>query len=407
MNIQKIREDFPILKKKIKNKPIVYFDNAASSQKPQQVIDSIVQCYTEKYANVHRGVHYLSQAASEIYEKAHDNMADFLNAKGREEIVFTKNITEGINLIAYSLLMGDYFNEDSEIVLTEFEHHSNLIPWQLISQKTGAELKFIRTKSDGTLDMEDAKSKITNNVKFVSVVHVSNFLGTINPIKELSDLAHERGAILFVDSAQGTPHMPVDVRKIGCDILGYTCHKMLGPTGIGGIYIKKELGEKLEPFLRGGDMIGEVKYTKATWNRLPFKFEAGTPPIAQAAGLISTIEYLENIGMKHLRKHEKELISYTLDRFEELKDVEIYGPLDPEKRGGLVSFNLKDLNHHDVAALLDERENIMVRSGHHCVMPMHRKLGLDGSVRASYHCYNTKEEVDLMIDILKEVSSLR
>lgn len=402
--IEKIREDFPIFKRKIRGKPIIYMDNAATSQKPKQVIQAIVDYYEKYNANVHRGVHTLSQEASEIYEKAHDDTAKLLNAKSKE-IVFTKNITEAINLVAYSLMLSNYFDKGS-IVLTEFEHHSNLVPWQLVSKKTGARLKFIQTKPDGTLDMEDAKAKITNDTKLVSVVHVSNFLGTINPIREITKMAHEVGALCFIDSAQGVPHMPIDVKKIGCDFLGFTCHKALGPTGIGGVYIKEKIAKELEPFLRGGDMISEVWYEKATWNQLPFKFEAGTSTIAQAAGWSAAIKYMEKIGMDNLRRHEQELVEYTLNELKAIKEIEIYGPLDPKKRGGLVAFNVGNLNPHDVAAILDERENIMVRSGHHCVMPMHRKLGLEGSVRVSYHCYNTKKEIDQLVNTLKQIAKL-
>lgn len=406
MKVQDIKQDFPILQRKIRDQPIIYLDNAATSQKPIQVIESISTFYKKYYSNVHRGGYSLSQRATESYEAAHEKLANFVNAKDRREIIFTKNITEAINLIAYSLLMNDYFKEGGEIVITEFEHHSNLVPWQFICQRTDATLKTIATNSDGTVDMEDAKGTITKQTKLVSLVHLSNFLGTILPIKKLIKIAHEVNALCFIDSAQGVPHLPIDVKEIGCDFLGFTGHKMLGPTGIGGVYVKEELAKDLHPFLGGGEMISEVWYDHASWNRLPYKFEAGTPPIAQAVGLTAAVEYLQNISMKEIREHEEALVSEMLEKMKELEGIEIYGPLSPSQRGGLVSFNIKGMHPHDVASLLDERKNIMVRSGHHCVMPMHRKLGLNGSVRASFQCYNSTNEVKELIKTLKQIKKL-
>jgi cysteine desulfurase/selenocysteine lyase len=404
MKLERIRKDFPIFERRVRGKPIIYFDNAATSQKPRQVIQAMRDFYEKYCANVHRGIHSLSQEASEIYEAAHDKVARFLGARGREEIVFTKNVTEAINLVAYSLLIKGYFDRNSEIVLSEMEHHSNLVPWQLVARKTRAKLRFIQVREDGTLDIEDAKRKIDKKTKLVSIAHLSNFLGTINQVEEIGKLAHEVGAYLLVDSAQAVPHLPVRVKKLGCDFLGFTGHKMLGPTGIGGLYLKEEIAREMEPFLYGGDMISEVEFRKARWNILPFKFEAGTPPIAQAYGLSVAIDYLDRIGMERVMRYERRLTRETLKGLRGIEQVKIYGPLNSKLRGGLVSFNLGDLNPHDVATILDEKENIMVRSGHHCVMPLHRKLGLEGSVRASYYIYNTKEEVKLMIEIIKQIA---
>ena len=386
MDVERIREDFPILKRKINGHPLIYFDNTATTQKPVQVINAIKEFYEKYNANIHRGVHTLSQEASELYEKAHEKVADFINADWRE-VIFVRNTTEAINLVANILDL-----EDGEVVVSMMEHHSNLVPWQ------DKNLKVVNIKKDGTLDMEDLKEKITKKTKLVAITHVSNVLGTINPVEEIGKMAHEVGALFLVDGAQSVPHMPIDVRKMDCDFLAFSGHKMLGPTGIGVLYGKKDLLEELPPFLKGGDMISHVWVDKATWNELPWKYEAGTPNIAGGVGLGAAVDYLKSIGVENVRRHEEELVRYALDGLSSL-GVEIYGP---EERGGLISFNLDGIHPHDVAYFLD-RKGIAVRSGHHCAQPLMRYFGIKGTVRASFYIYNTKWEIDKFLDVLKEV----
>ena len=400
MDVEKIREDFPILRRKINGKPLVYFDNTATTQKPVQVINAVKEFYEKHNANIHRGVHTLSQEASEMYEEAHYKVAEFINARKKEEIIFVRNATEAINLVAYSWGMNNLKSGD-EIVATVMEHHSNIVPWQFLEQKKGVVLKFVEINDDGTLKMEEYERLITDRTKLVTVTHVSNVLGTINDVIKIGKLAHEVGALFFVDGAQSVPHMPVDVKKIDCDFLAFSGHKMLAPTGIGVLYGKEEILKGMEPFLGGGDMIHEVWLHKATYNTLPWKFEAGTPNIAGGVGLAAAIDYLERIGMENVREHEKELTEYALKEME-VEGVEVYGPLNVDIRGGVISFNIKDLNPHDVAALLDE-QGIAVRSGHHCAQPLMRRLGVKGSVRASFYVYNTKEEVDFFVQNVKRI----
>lgn len=403
MNVKKIREDFPILKRKINGKPLIYFDNTATSQKPIQVINAIREFYEKHNANIHRGVHTLSQEASEMYEEAHDKVAKFINARGREGVIFVRNTTEAINLVAYSWGLNN-LKEGDEIVATVMEHHSNIVPWQFLEQRKGVVLKFVDINDDGTLKMEDYEKLITEKTKLVTVTHVSNVLGTINDVVKIGKLAHEVNALFLVDGAQSVPHMPVDVRKIDCDFLAFSGHKMLGPTGIGVLYGKEELLQKMEPFLGGGDMIHEVWLHKATYNTLPWKFEAGTANIAGGVGLAAAIDYLEKIGMENIREHEKKLTEYALKKME-IENIHIYGPLDVKIKGGVISFNIKDLNPHDVAALLDEH-GIAVRSGHHCAQPLMRRLGVNGTVRASFYIYNTKEEIDIFVEALEKIVKL-
>jgi len=398
MNITEIRKDFPILNREFKGKPIIYLDNTATSQKPRQVIDALVNFYSEHNSNVHRGMHRLSREASLMYEGAHDKVAKFVNAKGREEIVFTKNTTESINLVSHSL----DWNDGDEVVVTEMEHHSNIIPWFMLKSK-GVKVKFVKVKDDGTVDMDHLAEIINNKTKLVSFVHISNFLGTINPAEEITKIAHDSGAKVLLDAAQSAPHMELDFNKIGCDFAAFSAHKMCGPTGIGVLYGRQDLLEKMNPFLGGGDMIKTVDYDKFESHVLPWKFEAGTSNIAGGYAFGVTIDYLKKIGMKNIHNHEQELTKYALDQMKDLNKIKIYGPLDFEKRGGLISFNVEGIPHHDVATLLDERENIAVRSGYHCVEPLHKKLGAAGSVRASFYLYNTKEEIDKFISTLKQI----
>ena len=398
---EKTRTDFPFLKRKIKNKQIIFFDNAASTQKPQVVIDSLKDFYENHYANIHRGVYTLSQEASEMYETAHDKVARFIGARSREEIIFTKNTTESINLVAscLDLKSGD------EVILTEMEHHSNMIPWMMLKDK-GVKIKFLEVDENGELMLNKLQSMITPKTKVISCVHISNFLGTINPIDEISRVAKANKLIFVLDGAQSVPHLPVNVKKIGCDFLAFSGHKMCGPTGIGVLYGKKELLEKMKPYMGGGDMILDVDFDKYKTHVLPWKFEAGTANIADGYALGIAVDYLSKICLDKIWKHEQELTRIALEGMMKIKNITIYGPKDYKKRGGLISFNIKGLEPHDVAGLLDTRANICSRSGHHCVMPLHKKIGANGSVRISFYLYNTKEEVETFLKQIKEIAEI-
>jgi len=391
LNLKEIRKEFPVLHTKVREKKLIYLDNAATTQKPNQVISSITDFYTKYNSNVHRGIHKLSEMATLQFELARKTVSKFINADF-EEIVFTSGTTESLNLLANSL--GNELNSNDEVVLTIMEHHSNLIPWQQMSKKIGFKLKFIGITSDGKLDMDQAKSLITKNTKIVSVVHVSNAIGTINPIKEIIDLAHNAGAISIIDAAQSVPHMTIDVKKLDCDFLVFSGHKMLGPTGIGVLYGKRTLLENMQPFLYGGNMIREVKLETSTWADFPEKFEAGTPNISGAIGLASAITYLTRIGMNSIESYEKELLNYASEQLSTIKGITIYGPKD--ERSCVLSFNVYGIHPHDIATLLD-REGVAVRGGHHCTMPLMKVLDLTGTVRASFYFYNTFEEVDGLV----------
>jgi cysteine desulfurase/selenocysteine lyase len=401
LNAEEIRKDFPLLQRQVNRKPLIYFDNSATSQKPRQVIQAVADYYAHHNANIHRGVHTLSEEATLEYEKAHDKAADFVHAAGREEIIFTKNTTECINLLAYSLMRG--IRKGEEIVLTQMEHHSNLVPWQQLARQAGAVVKFLEISREGTL-RPGWEDMITKKTKIVSVTHMSNVLGAITPAEQLSKVAHENGALCIIDGAQSVPHMPVDVRKLGCDFLAWSGHKMLGPTGIGVLFGRQEILDELPPFLYGGDMIREVAFEHATWNSLPWKFEAGTPNVAAAAGLAAAIDYLKRIGMEAVIEHEKELTAYAFDRLSGIANLEIYGP-PPEQRGGLISFNISGMHAHDLASLLDH-DGIAIRGGHHCAMPLMGLLGIAGSARASFYVYNTKEEIDAFAESLKKAKQV-
>ncbi|SEO58311.1 cysteine desulfurase / selenocysteine lyase [Halogranum amylolyticum] len=407
IDVAAIREDFPILARKVggdvttpgegegDTEPLVYLDNAATSQTPKQVVEAIVDYYYGYNSNVHRGIHQLSQEASVAYEQAHDRVAEFVGADGREEIVFTKNTTEAMNLVAYAWGLNELGPGD-RIVLTEMEHHASLVTWQQLAKKTGAEVKYIRVDDEGRLDMEHAKELIDESTKMVSVVHVSNTLGTINPVDELADMAHEVGAYIFVDGAQSAPTRPVDVGDIDADFFAFSGHKMLGPTGIGVLYGKEAILEETEPYLYGGDMIRRVTYEDATWEDLPWKFEAGTPNIAQGIGLHAAVDYLDDVGMKNVQRHEELLSKYAYDRLSEFDDITIYGP-PGDDRGGLVAFNLDSVHAHDLSSILNDSA-VAIRAGDHCTQPLHDKLGAAASARASFYIYNTREEVDELIE---------
>ena len=405
-----IRKDFPILQRKVNGHDIIYFDNAATSQKPLQVIEAVKEFYERHNANVHRGVHTLSQESSKLYEEAHEETARLVNARGIEEIVFVKNTTEAINLVAYSLALH-MLGEGDEVITTVMEHHSNIVPWEMLSKIRGFKVKYADVKGDGTLDFESLEGLITERTKIVTVTHASNVTGVINDIAKISKLAHQNNAILVVDGAQSVPHMPVDVRKLDIDFLAFSGHKMLAPTGIGVLYGKRELLEKMEPFIGGGDMIRSVKYDKLKgcsieWHHLPWKFEAGTPNVCNAIGLAEAIRYLKRLGMENVREHERQLTQHTLKLLQENESVEVYGPRDVSTKCGIVSFNVRGLNHHDVALIFDSF-GIMVRSGYHCAEPLHHRLGVEGSVRASFYIYNTMDEVERFIEVLREIRDVR
>ena len=402
LNTEKIRQDFPILNRKIHGKPLVYLDNAATSQKPKQVIEAISHYYSYYNANIHRGLHKLSEEATLAYENSHKKAADFINADEMEEIIFTKNTTESINLLAYSLTSK--LNKGDEIVLTQMEHHSNLVPWQQLAKQRGFTLKFIEINNEGILDTESIQNSITDKTKIVSVTHISNVLGTINPIKEISKIARSKRAIFVVDGAQSVPHININVKDLDCDFLAFSSHKMLGPTGIGVLYGKKELLEEMQPFLYGGDMIREVKFEDTTFNDLPWKFEAGTSNIADGIALSTAIDYLTKMGMDKIEAHDKELTKYALEKLSEINNVAIYGPKTND-RGALISFNINGVHAHDVAQVLDS-EGIAIRGGHHCCMPLMKLLGVAGTARASFYLYNTFEEIDKLVDGVKKVKKI-
>ena len=407
IDLERIRGDVPILDRIVNGYKLVYFDNAATTQKPIQVIDAIVNYYKFHNSNVHRGVHTLSQEATELYESAHEEAAKFIGAEGLEEIVFVKNTTEAINLVAYSLGMWSLEPED-EVVITAMDHHSNIVPWHMMSELKGFKLRIVRVKEDGTLDLEDLADKVSSKTRIVAVPHVSNVLGVVNDVKSIAKIAHEVDALILVDGAQSVPHMPIDVKDLDIDFLAFSGHKMLGPTGIGVLYGRRDILESMRPFLGGGDMISEVHSDVETgrctisYNIPPWRFEAGTPNIAGAVGLAEAIRYLRNIGMENVLMHERDLVEYTLRRMEELGKTHVYGPKDPGKRLGVVSFNVEGLDSHETAMMLDSY-GIMVRSGLHCAQPLHETLSIQTTTRASFYIYNTREEVDRFIEALMEI----
>lgn len=392
-DVDRIRSDFPILQRKINGKQLAYLDSAATSQKPRTVIETIKEYYEQHNANIHRGVYKLSEEATIAYEAAHDRVARFINA-AQEEVIFTRNTTESINLVSYAWGL-DNLKKGDEIVLTQLEHHSNIVPWQQVAKRTGAVVKYIPILSDGTLDMHAAATMITAKAKLVAAGHVSNALGTINDIRTLARLAHQHGALFLGDAAQAVPHMPVDVKALDVDFMAFSGHKMLGPTGIGVLYGKKNILEKMQPFLSGGDMIREVTFEKTTFNDLPWKFEAGTSNIAGGIGLGAAAEYLQKVGMERIHKHAMQLTAYAYEQLKKDPAVTLYGP-ELSRRSGIISFNLKGVHPHDLAQVLDH-EGIAIRGGHHCAMPLMGVLGVSSTSRASFYLYNTMEEIDRLI----------
>jgi len=403
----KVREDFPILKRKINNHPLIYFDNAASSQKPRQVIEAIKNFYENHNANVHRAVHTLSQEASQLYEDAHEEVAKFINANGIEEIIFVRGTTEAINLVAYAWGLCNLKKGD-DVIVSLMEHHSNIVPWEILSNINGFNIKYAEVNNDGTLNYEDFESKVSSKTKIVCYSHVSNVTGVINDVKRIAKVAHEYGALTLVDGAQSVPHLPVNVKDLDIDFLAFSGHKMLGPTGIGCLYGKRELLEGMAPFHGGGEMIREVSYNPKTkrcsisWNDLPWKFEAGTPNVGGGVGLMEAIKYLKKLGMENVKEHECNMTEYAMKRLSECRKVEVYGPKDTSIKCGIIPFGVDGLSSHDVALFLDNY-GIMVRSGFHCAQPLHQIFKLSSSARVSFYIYNTREEIDRFIEVLKGI----
>lgn len=399
----KVRADFPILHQEVNGKPLIYFDNAATSQKPLLVLNTIRDYYEQYNSNVHRGVHVLSAKATEAYEAARDKVAAFVNAASRQEIVFTRNASEAINLVAYSWGMSNLQPGD-EIILSVMEHHSNLVPWHFVAQKTGAVLKFVELAAEETFDLEQFKKLVSDKTKLVSVVHVSNTLGCINPVKEICEIAHQQGARVLIDACQSVPHMPINVQQIGCDWLVASGHKMCAPSGIGFLYGKLELLRSMPPFLGGGEMIAEVFLDHSTYADLPHKFEAGTPAIGETIALGAAVDYLSSIGMDKIYTYEAELTGYLFEQLEQIPQLRIYGPKPKVAglgRAALAAFTAGEIHANDISTLLDQ-EGIAIRSGHHCTQPLHRHLVVPATARASLSFYNTREEIDVFVKALKE-----
>jgi len=394
LNPLKVREDFPIFERRVNDKPLVYLDNAATTQRAASVIAAVDDFYRRHNANIHRAVHTLSYEATVMYENAHKKVAEFVGAESWREIVFTRNTTEAINLVVYAWAMHNLKPGD-EVVITIMEHHSNLVPWQMLRDMKGVVLKYVDIDDEGNLKLDELHKAVTERTKVVAFIHASNVLGVVNPIEALIKEAKRVGAVTLVDAAQSLPHMPVDVSELGCDFLVASGHKMVGPMGIGFLYGRRELLEGMEPFLYGGDMIETVTMEGATWNELPWKFEAGTPNVAGGIGLGAAVDYLSRFGMDRIYEYEKELLHYLLARFSDFPWIEVYGPPDSE-RIGVVSFNVDGVHPHDVAGVLDE-EGIAVRSGHHCAQPLMRRLSIENAVRASLYIYNSKDEVDKLV----------
>jgi len=405
LDVERIREDFPILDRTVGDgQDLVYLDNAATTQTAEPVVDAIVNYYHGTNANVHRGIHHLSQEASIAYEEAHDRLADFVGADGREEMIFTKNTTESMNLVAYAWGLNELEPGDN-VVLTEMEHHSSFVTWQQIAKRTGAEVRYIGVTEDGRLDGGEAAELIDSDTGMVSALHVSNVLGTIVDLSELADIAHDHGALLFGDGAQAVPNMPVDVKDLGVDFYAFSGHKMAGPTGIGGLYGRREILEEMKPFLYGGDMIERVSFEETTWNELPWKYEAGTPLIAQGIALAEAADYLDSIGLDRIKRHEGALAAYAMDQLGEFDDVEIYGPPAGEERGGVVAFNVDGIHAHDLSSICNDF-GVAIRAGDHCTQPLHGKMGIAASARASFYAYNTREEVDRLIEAVEYACEL-
>jgi cysteine desulfurase / selenocysteine lyase len=403
INAEAVRADFPIMGRTINGKPLVYLDSAATSQKPAAVIDIMDDYYRRYNANPHRGVYTISEEATAAYESARQRVAAFINAATVKEIIFTRNTTEAINLVRYTWGRANIRSGD-RILLTEMEHHSNLVPWQLLAQEVGATLEFLRIDDQGLLQLEELDNRL-KGVRLLAITHQSNTLGTINPIKAITAAAHRAGALVLIDGAQAVPHMPVDVKDLDVDFYAFSGHKMCGPTGIGVLWARRALLEAMPPFLGGGDMIKRVKLHEASWNDLPWKFEAGTPSVAEGIGLGAAVDYLENLGMDQVRMHERTLVDYALEKLQEIPGIVIYGPRDPEIHGGAISFTIPDIHPHDLATLVD-REGIAVRAGHHCTQPLMDRLGVPATTRASFYVYNRPDEVDQLVSGIQKAQKV-
>jgi len=404
VNSYELRNDFPIFKKKINGKDLVYLDNASTTQKPYSVINSITDFYSNYNSNIHRAVYQLAEEATELYEQSRKKIANFINVRP-EEIIFTRNTTESINLIAHSWARSN-LKKDDVITITEIEHHSNIVPWQILCQEIGTRLEYVGIDESGFLDVEYLIELISSRkVKLVSISHMSNVLGTIVPIERIIKTAHQYDIPVIVDGAQSVPHMPVDAKNLDCDFLVFSAHKMLGPTGVGVLYAKKEFLEKMKPFMGGGDMIKEVFKFHTNYNEVPYKFEAGTPNIADVVGFGAAVDYLEKIGMENIRKHEIYLTEYALESMQSLKYITIYGPMDSKFRGGVISFNIADIHPHDLATIMNDH-GIAIRSGHHCAQVLMQRLDVPATSRASFYIYNTKEEIDKFVNAIKEAGRI-
>ncbi len=398
LDVERIRQDFPILRRTVHGKRLVYLDNAATSQKPQSVIDAISHYYSNTNANVHRGVHRLGEEATDAYEGVREKVCRFINGDDPKSIIFTRNTTESINLVAHSWGRKN-LGKDDEVVLTVMEHHSNLVPWQMLAQETGCKLRFIDIDEEGHLHTDHLDEYITPKTKLVALQQVSNALGTIHSVRTIACAARAVGALVLVDGAQGAPHGPVNVKQLDCDFYAYSPHKALGPLGIGVLWARRDLLEEMDPFLGGGEMIRNVTLERSTWASVPHKFEAGTPSVADAVGLGAATDYLMDIGMENIRAHEKYIVSYAMDRLRELPFIKIFGPHDPADRCGLVSFIDQDIHPHDLGTIVDQH-GVAIRAGHHCTKPLMHRLGVVATARASFYIYNDRDDVDAFIDAL-------
>ena len=403
-DILTVREDFPILGREVYNKPLVYLDNAATTQKPRCVIEAITEEYYNVNANVHRGVHYLSQQATDLHEQARDTVRQFINARSVNEVIFTRGTTESANLVVSSF-SDAFMGEGDEVILSVMEHHSNIVPWQLQAAKKGIALKVIPMHDDGTLDMEAYVRLFSERTKIVSVTHVSNVLGTVNPVREIIRIAHEHGVPVMIDGAQSTPHFKVDMQELDCDFFTFSGHKIYGPTGIGVLYGKEDWLDRLPPYQGGGERIESVTFEKTVFGQLPFKFEAGTPDYVATHGLAKAIEYVTALGMDNIASHEQELTRYAMERMNAIEGMKIFGPADASRKDAVISFQVGDIHHLDLGTLLD-RLGIAVRTGHHCAQPLMERLGVSGTARASFSLYNTREEVDALVSGIERVARM-
>ncbi len=403
LNPNELKKDFPILQRNVNGRPLIYLDNAATSQKPLAVIEAEAKYYRQTNANIHRGIHALAEAATSQYEAARETVRAFIGARHTDEIIFTRNTTEALNLVSLSWGMANIKPQD-EILLTEMEHHANLLPWQRVARANQAKLQFIPVGPTGELDLSGLKTWLTPQTKLVGITHISNVLGTINPVQNIIDEAHKVGAVVVVDAAQSLPHVPVNVTELDADFVAFSGHKMLGPTGIGVLYGKRDLLEQMEPFLLGGEMIREVSFDSATWHDLPWKFEAGTPNIAGAIGLAEAIHYLEKVGMENIEQHNRRLVEQAMNALLQIKGITILGP-ESDKRSGIVTFNVAGVHAHDLASLLDE-DGVAIRSGHHCAQPLLKQLGVPAAARASFYVYNDSSDIDILVASIHRAKKL-